>query len=300
MTPRQAGELLLLAALWGASFLFMRVSAGEFGAVALAAVRVAVAAVVLLPIALVRGRGGEMRRHARSIAVVGLVNSALPFIAFSYAAMAITAGLSSIFNATVPLWGALIAWAWLRERLPPARALGLAIGFGGVLGLGWDKASFAAVDGISSGSAIVAVLAATALYGFGANYTRQRLDGVSPLAVAAGSQLAAALVLVPLAALAWPPITPSALAWGAATLLGVLCTGFAYLLFFRLIGQVGPAQAMTVTYLIPLFGVFWGWAVLGEPVTTAMVGWGAVILLGTAIASGVVGGRRMAAARAKP
>ncbi|NWG74042.1 MAG: DMT family transporter, partial [Rubrivivax sp.] len=113
-------------------------------------------------------------------------------------------------------------------------------------------------------------------------------------------QATAALVLVPLAAFAWPAVAPSALAWGAAALLGVLCTGFAYLLFFRLIGQVGPAQAMTVTYLIPLFGVFWGWAVLGEPVPAAMVGWGAVILLGTAVASGVVGGRRAATARAKP
>jgi drug/metabolite transporter (DMT)-like permease len=296
MTPRQVAELLLLAALWGASFLFMRVSAPELGAVALAALRVAVAAALLMPLVLLQGRRAELRRHWRELAVVGAVNSALPFLAFGHAALAINAGLSSIFNATVPLWGALIAWAWLGERLGPLRALGLAIGFGGVIGLGWGKASFTAVDGVSSGSAILACLGATALYGFGANYTRRRLGAVSPLTVAAGSQFAAALLLAVPAALAWPTRVPSATAWGAVLLLGVLCTALAYLLYFRLVAGVGPAQAMSVTYLIPLFGVFWGWAFLDEAVTAAMGLGGLVILLGTALTTGVLGRSGRAAA----
>ncbi|MCI1191352.1 DMT family transporter [Calidifontimicrobium sp. SYSU G02091] len=295
MTPRHSAELLLLSALWGASFLFMRLAAGEFGPVALTAVRVAIGALVLASLLAWHGLLGELRRHWIALTVVGLVSSALPFIAFGYAALAITAGLSSIFNATTPLWGALVAWAWLGERPSALRALGLAIGFAGVLGLGAGKASFtAAGGGVSSGAAILACLAATAMYGFGANYTRRRLAGVAPLTVAAGSQItAAALLALPLP-WAWPAAPPSLVAWGAAVALGVLCTGLAYILYFRLIAQVGAAQAMTVTYLIPLFAVFWGWLVLDETVTPAMAVGGAVILLGTALATGVVGPRQAA------
>jgi drug/metabolite transporter (DMT)-like permease len=218
-------------------------------------------------------------------------------MAFGDAALAITAGLSSIFNATTPLWGARVAWAWLGERLSALRALGLAIGFAGVLGLGWGKASFTAVNGVSSGAAIVACLVATAMYGFGANYTRRRLAGVAPLTVAAGSQItAAALLALPLP-LAWPAAMPSPLAWGAVLGLGVLCSGLAYILYFRLIAQVGAAQAMTVTDLIPRFGVFWGWFVLDEAVTAAMGAGALVILLGTALATGLVGKARTGAAR---
>ncbi len=298
MTPRQTAELLGLSALWGASFLFMRLAAGEFGPVALTAVRVAIGALVLAPLLAWHGLAGELRRHWVAITVVGLVSSVLPFIAFGYAALAITAGLSSIFNATTPLWGALVAWAWLGERLSALRALGLAIGFAGVLGLGWGKASFTAVNGVSSGAAIVACLAATAMYGFGANYTRRRLAGVAPLTVAAGSQItAAALLALPLP-LAWPAAMPSPVAWAAVLGLGVLCSGLAYILYFRLIAQVGAAQAMTVTYLIPLFGVFWGWFVLDEAVTAAMGAGALVILLGTALATGLVGKARTGTARA--
>ncbi len=289
MTRRQGAELLLLAAIWGASFLFMRLGAGEFGALALAAVRVAVAAAVLLPLLALRGHGEALRRHWRPIAIVGLLASALPFVAFAHAALAISAGLSSIFNSTVPLWGALVAWLWLGERPAASRALGLAIGFGGVLALGSGKASFTGgVAGPSTGSAVLACLVASAMYGFAANYTRRALAGVPALATAAGSQLAAAVVLVPAAAWAWPAQPPSPAAWGAALALGVLCTGLAYLLYFRLIERVGAAEAMSVTYLIPLFGVFWGWAALGETVTPAMAVWGAVILAGVAIANGAL------------
>ena len=297
MTPRQTAELLGLSALWGASFLFMRLAAGEFGPVALTAVRVAIGALVLAPLLAWHGLTGELRRHWVAITVVGLVSSVLPFIAFGYAALAITAGLSSILNATTPLWGALVAWAWLGERLSVLRALGLAIGFAGVLGLGWGKASFTAVNGVSSGAAIVACLVATAMYGFGANYTRRRLAGVAPLTVAAGSQItAAALLALPLP-LAWPAAMPSPVAWAAVLGLGMLCSGLAYILYFRLIAQVGAAQAMTVTYLIPLFGVFWGWFVLDEAVTAAMGAGALVILLGTALATGLVGKARTGTAR---
>ncbi len=278
-------ELVALAALWGASFLFMRLGAGEFGAVALAAVRVAGAALFLVPLLLWRGQFGELRRHWHAIAVVGVLNSALPFLFFSYAALSITAGLAGIFNASAPLFGAVVAWWWLKDRPSASRIVGLAIGFVGVAGLAWDKASF---QPGGSGWAVVACLAATLLYGIAANYTKKSLAGVAPLAVAAGSQAAAAVALAVPAAIWWPATLPSAGAWTAAALLAVLCTGTAYLLYFRLIANVGPSNAIAVTFLIPLFAIVWGWLFLGEGITPAMVIGGLVILVGTGLATGVL------------
>lgn len=282
-------ELIALAAIWGASFLFMRLGAAEFGPLALSMLRVGGAALCLLPLLAWQRQTGLLRTHWRAIAVVGLVNSALPFVLFTVAALAINAGLSSIFNATAPLWGALIGALWLKDRLTPSRALGLAIGFAGVLFLAWDKASFKPGEhGVSAGIAILACLAATLCYGFGANYTKRTLQGVPPLAVAAGSQLAAALVLALPGLWTWPAHVPSTTAWWALAALALLCTGVAYLLYFRLIAHVGPARAISVTYLIPVFGVLWGALFLAEAVTPGMLAGCAVILVGTALVTGVV------------
>lgn len=285
MKTSDLSELVGLAALWGASFLFMRLGAAEFGPVALAAVRVAGAALVLLPLLRWRGQVGELRRHWRSIFVVGITNSALPFLGFSYAALSITAGLSSIFNASSPLFAAVLGWLWLKDRPSGPRIAGLAIGFAGVLGLAWEKASFKPGG---SGWAILACLAAALMYGLSANYTKRRLQGVAPLSVAAGSQLSAALVLALPALWWWPAAMPSARAWAMVALLAVLCTGVAYLLYFRLIAHIGPANAITVTFLIPAFAVLWGWLFLAEPLTAAMAVGCAVILLGTALATGLL------------
>ncbi len=282
-------ELLTLAALWGASFLFMRLGAAEFGPVALSALRVGLATLALLPLVLWQGQAALLRTHWRAIAVVGVVNSALPFVLFSIAALAINAGLSSIFNATAPLWGAVIAWAWLGDRLTRVRVAGLAIGFVGVLWLAWDKASFKPGEhGVSAGVAIAACLAATLCYGFGANYAKRKLDGVAPLAVATGSQLAATVALALPALWLWPAVAPSAAAWASVAGLALLCTALAYVLYFRLIAHVGPARAITVTFLVPLFAVLWGALFLGETLTPAMVLGCAVILLGTALITGVL------------
>lgn len=294
MKGTDLGELVALAAIWGASFLFMRLGAGEFGPVALSAVRVAGAALVLLPLLHWHGQVGELRRHWRSIFVVGVTNSALPFLCFSFAALSISAGLSSIFNASSPLFGAMIGWLWLRDRPTPARALGLAIGFAGVIGLAWEKASFRPGG---SGWAIVACLAAALLYGLSANYTKKRLQGVAPMAVAAGSQLSAALLLALPALWWWPAEMPSARAWTMVALLALLCTGLAYLMYFRLIAHVGPANAIAVTFLIPAFAVLWGWLFLAEPLTPAMAVGCGVILLGTALATGVLAPRMAATLR---
>jgi drug/metabolite transporter (DMT)-like permease len=286
---RDLVDLLLLAAIWGASFLFMRVAAPHFGAWPLVFVRVGLASLVLLPLLLWHGQGAALREHWKAIAVVGVLNSGLPFALFTLAALAINAGLSAIFNATTPLWTALIAWFWLSDRPPAQRLLGLAVGFGGVLALAAGKASLQPGEhGISPALAIAACIAAASMYGLAANATKRWLAGVPSLALAAGSQLAAsALAFVP-ALLTWPETLPPARAWGAAVLLAVVCTGVAYVLYFRLIARIGPAGASSVTFLVPLFAVLWGWAFLDEVPTLGMAAGGAVILLGTALATGLV------------
>jgi drug/metabolite transporter (DMT)-like permease len=289
MTRRDRAELLLLGALWGASFLFMRLGAADFGPVVLSALRVGIASLALLPLLLWRGQATALRANWRAIAIVGVVNSALPFVLFSVAALAINAGLSAIFNATAPLWGALIAWAWLGDQLSRPRVAGLAIGFAGVVWLAWDKANFTPGEhGVSAMVAIAACLAATLCYGFGANYAKRRLDQVSPLAVATGSQMAASAALALPALWLWPAAAPSGTAWASVVGLALLCTAAAYLLYFRLIAHLGAARAITVTFLIPVFGLIWGGAFLGEQLTPAMLLGCAVILLGTALTTGVL------------
>lgn len=289
MNTRQVGELLLLAALWGLSFLLMRMGAAEFSAVALVFVRVAGASVLLLPLLLLRGGGAALCQHWRPIVVVGVLNSALPFVLFMVAASVLSAGLMSIFNATAPIWGALIAWWWLGEKLNGTRVLGLVIGLAGVAGLAFSKADFkVGAASISPALGVAACVLAPLLYGIAANYSRRRLAGVAPLAVAAGSQLAAALVLALPAWLWWPAVQPSAQAWASAAVLAVACTALAYLLYFRLIAQVGPAKAIAVTFLIPAFAIAWGGWFLAERPTTAMWVGCAVILLGTGLATGVL------------
>ena len=291
MKANDGAELLGLGALWGASFLFMRLGAAEFGPVALSALRVGLASVVLLPLLFWRGQGAALRMHWRTIGFVGVVNSALPFVLFSVAALAVNAGLSAILNATAPLWGALVAWVWLGDRLNRARMLGLAIGFAGVLWLAWDKASLKPGEhGVSATVAIGACLLATLCYGFAAHYVKRRLNGVAPIAVAAGSQLAATVALALPAWWLWPAVAPSTVAWASAAGLALLCTALAYLLYFRLIVNMGAAGAVSVTYLIPVFGLAWGAVFLGERLTPPMLLGCAVILLGTALATGVLKG----------
>jgi drug/metabolite transporter (DMT)-like permease len=289
MKPCDLADLLLLAALWGASFLFMRIAAPDFGAAPLAALRVAGAAMLLLPMLTLRGAWPALRRHWWPIAVVGLCNSALPFTLFAHAALSIEAGVSAILNATSPLFGVLFAALWLREpsngwRLAglPVALIGVALLVGGRIGL---KAGAAAAD---AAVAIALCLSAAVLYGFSANYARRSLSGVPPLAIAAGSQAAAALLLAPAAALTWPAATAPWTAWVAVLALALPCTGVAYVLYFRLIANVGAARAITVTFLVPAFAVLWGAMFLGEAVDAGMLVGGVVILAGTALATGLL------------
>ncbi len=202
MATRDLIDLVALGALWGASFLFMRVAAPAFGPVPLIAVRVAIAALVLLP--LLRKDGvGQARTAVGPLVLVGAINTAIPFTLLAYAALTLPAGLSSVLNASVPLFGAVIGFLWLQHRPTRQRMLGLGVGFIGVLALAWPR--------LTSGSdwrAVAAALVAAILYGLSAHVTQRSLSGVRPLVVAAGSLTAAAVMLAPLAVLTWPRATP--------------------------------------------------------------------------------------------
>lgn len=280
---------MLLAAIWGSSFLFTRLGTVEFGALPTAGVRVAIASLFLLPLLLWRGLGPQLARHWPRVFLVGLLNSGIPFACFAFALLSISTGLSSILNATVPLFGAVVAWIWLKDRPHGWRTLGLAIGFVGVAMLAWDKASFKPdAAGLSSGWAVLACLLACLCYGIAASFTKKYLSGLPTLVTAAGSQLGATLGLALPALWFWPKQTPSITAWLSLVWVGVVCTGVAYVLYFRLIERVGPARALTVTFVVPVFAVFYGALFLHETVNAWMLLCAAIIVCGTALAAGLV------------
>ena len=288
MKFRDGLELTVLAAIWGSSFLFMRIAAPEFGPIPLIATRVAVAAVFLAAIVAARGGMRDIYTHWGRLFVLGALSSAIPFTLFAYAVLSVTAGFASILNATVPLFGAIVAYVWLGDTLGPLRIAGLVIGFVGVIVLVSDRIVFTSGG---SGWAVMAGLSASFLYGIGASFTKRKLAEVDPLVNATGSQIGAALLLLIPAFIFWPSQNPSWLSWTSALVLGILCTGIALLFFFRLIARIGPARTITLTYLIPAFGVLWGFLFLNEPVSASMVAGSAVILLGTALASGLIAPR---------
>ena len=282
-------DLLLLGALWGASFLFMRVGAAEFGALPTAAVRVAIATLFLLPIALWRGQGPALVQHWKATLGIGIFNSGLPFALFCFALLTITAGLAAVLNATAPMFGALVAWAWFSERPRGSQVVGLVIGFAGVVLLAGHTVGLrSGADGHAALWAVLACLAGCACYGVAASATRRWLVGVPALATATGSQIGATLFLALPAAWSWPARFPGATAWWALLVLGVLCTGVAYILYFRLIASAGPARALTVTFLVPVFAVFYGAVFLGEPVTGWTLACAAVIVCGVALSTGML------------
>jgi drug/metabolite transporter (DMT)-like permease len=280
-------EFVLLAAIWGASFLLMKLGAADFGPFLTAFLRVLLASAFLLPLLIWRGQIDALKKNYKAILFVGMLNSGIPFALFSFAVLHITTGLSSILNATTPLWGALIAWLWLKDKPAGSRILGLVIGFAGVAALSWDKASFKPGSS-AAGYAVLACLLATLCYGIAASFTKKHLTGVPPLASATGSQMGAALLLAVPGFMSIPAQAPGLSAWVAIILLAFFCTAVAYVLYFRIIERAGPARAVAVTFLIPVFGVAYGAILLSEKITLTMIVCGAIIVLGTALSTGVL------------
>jgi len=287
MKPADFLQLVVLGAIWGASFLFTRIAVPTFGPTWLVGIRIASGGVFLLAAAVVLRRSltGDRRTadSMRHYLLLGLLNTACPFLLFAYAAMSLSASLLSILNSTAPLWGTLIG-AVLTRTLPTARVLvGLAAGSGGVTMLVLKDSS---AMNATSMLPVLAAIAAPVCYGLASHYARLRTGHLEPLAVAHGSMWGALASLAPAFAFAPAPAMPTAGVAAAALALGVLCTGVAYLLYFRLLRDVGATSALTVTFLIPAFGILWGVLFLGEPFGAATVLGAAIVLIGTSLVTG--------------
>ncbi len=275
-------RLLLLAAIWGASFLFIRIAVPTLGPAFLMNGRVLFAAVFLLLVALVLKKRLLLVEHWRHYLQLGFINSALPFLLFAYAAGVLTASLLSVVNATAPIWGALIGILFYRQPMSVKVFCGLVLGVSGVAILvGFDPVL------LQPGAllAVAAAASAACCYGIATHYTR-RAKRIEPFANAHGSMWGALCCLLP-ATVVFPvqqSLTPGVAL--AVLTLGVLCTGVAYLLYFKLVQEVGATSTLTVTFLIPVFGVLWGWLFLQEQIGWHTLGGSLTVLTGTALVTG--------------
>ena len=282
MPATDLARLLMLAGLWGGSFAFMRVAVPALGPFWLAFLRVAFAFAALFALAMLQRDVPPLRERWRDYLFIGVVNSALPFVLFCYAEQHITASAAAILNATSPFFGAIVAALWLREPLTLRQLGGMSLGLAGVaLLVGWQPEPL-------SGSLLAASLAclvAALCYGIASVYAKVRMAAVPSSATALYSQLAATIALAPAVAVVPAPAPPSMLVAANVLALALASTALAYRIYFRLIANVGPARALTVTFLIPLFGVLWGAAFLGEPLARNTLSGCALVLAGTWLAT---------------
>lgn len=275
MTPIDLLLLFALASLWGGSYFFIRVAVPAFGPAALVALRVVIGGLLLWGVARALRRPITVRKHLPRLAILGLLNAALPYMLISAAELHLTASFAAILGATVPLFAAVMGARLLDERLSASRIAGLALGVVGVaVMVGWGPMTLDVATTLS----IFAMLVASASYASSGIYTKLKLKGVSTYSLALGQQIGALVWLVAPAVVFVPKHVPSLAATGALFALGVLSTGVAYLIFFRLLERVGPTKTTTVTYLIPFVGMLMGAMMLGEPLTGGMVG-GLVLVL---------------------
>ena len=272
-------RLVVLAIIWSASFVFIRVLAPVLGPVWVATARLLFggAALVLAFVALRRHL--DVARHWRAYLFVGVLNTSLPFLLFAYAALTLPASYLVILNAALPLFGAVASSVWLGERLTAAKMTGLAAGAAGVMLV--SRAGPVAPDATFA-IAVAASLGAVLCYALAGVWVKRRAATLPSLAMAGWSQLLGGIALLPLAALApvHGPITFGVVV--NVLLLALVCSAVAYVLYFRLIADVGPTRAMTVTFLMPAFGMLWGFLLLDETITFAMVAGAALIVGGTA------------------
>jgi drug/metabolite transporter (DMT)-like permease len=279
--------LLSLAALWGASFLFIKIGVRELAPTTLVCVRLAIGAVTLAPVACAtlgtRTVVRETRVHWRPLVLVGLVNSSIPIVSLSWAETRIDSGLAAVIQASAPLFTALLALRFSRaEVVSGARLAGLIVGFGGV----------ALLVGAQPSGDVVAALAVTfsaLCYAVAALYSARVLAHVPPLVTAVGALTAATLALIPFAAIQLPSHFPSWEVTGAVLALGIGGTGVAYVLYYALLSGAGASRSILITYLVPALALAYGALFLGEPMTVAAVSGLVLVLAGVALGTGVVG-----------
>ncbi|WP_039988517.1 DMT family transporter [Vibrio owensii] len=282
MTAASFFRLLCLAAIWGGSFLFMRVAANTFGPAYLIEFRVGFAAIALLLISIYLKKKLSFTAHTKHFFIIGLFNTAAPFLFFAYAAQTLNASTLSILNSTAPIWGALIGFIWYRSPLTKKAILGMAIGITGVAVLvGWSAVKI----GEEAILPIIASLLAACSYGIATNYTKNAPQ-IPAFNNAHGSMWAAVIWVLPLLPFLPMRAEPTSIEWSSVVALGVVCTGLAYLLYFRLVSEVGPASALSVTFLIPVFGILWGYLILDEPIGFNTIIGTILVLSGTMLVTG--------------
>lgn len=297
MRPIDIAGLLTLALLWGCAYLFMRSAVPEFGPVPMVSLRMLIAALVLLPVLIARRGWPQVRRNLGTLAIMGLPFTALPFLMLAFASLALIAAKVAILQATAPLFAALVGHLWLNERIGRLRMLGLAIGFAGVVLLVWGRFEMTLTG---TGPAILAALAASAIWGLSGNFARVRMAGIDPIAMTFGNLGIAGLSLLPFAILWWPEQAPSLRAWLEVLFLGVASSGLGFMLYFWLLKRIGAVRAISVTFLNPPVAMVAGALYLGEGITLQMFIGCAVILVGTALGLGLVGPRALPVAPVVP
>lgn len=258
-------QLVILGAIWGGSFLFTRIAVNDFGPVPLVEMRLALGSLLLLPF-LWRDRARFSLQRWPMMALIAAINSALPFLLFAWAAERAPAGVGAIANGMTALCAALMGFLFFHEKLAARQSIALVMGFTGIIVLASGR-----MAGMSVGWASIAGGLASLLYGLGIHMARRHLQGLPSAALASATLGSAALLTAPFAVATWPSHSIPLISWLSAGALGALCTGIAFAVFYRLIGRIGANRTSIVTYLIPPFGVAWGWLFLHEPVTATMV-----------------------------
>ena len=283
-------RFLSLAAIWGSSYMFMRIAVPAFGPLPMVLLRLTGAALFFLPWLLRPQIRALLRGHVAGLFLLGAINSAIPFSLLAFSMLRLQAGYAAILGATVPMFAVAIDAVWWRHPLSKQRLFGLALGFGGVVTLAWDHFDFGAGG---SGWAVLATLAASACYGCAAHFGKHYFAGQPVMLPAAGSMLASAIMVAPLGYWLWPARAPPPSDWLAVGVLAIACTACAYLLYYRLIARISATALTGVAFVIPVFGVLWGALFLHEQVTAHIVTGMLITLAGTAFTTGLVGGLRL-------
>jgi drug/metabolite transporter (DMT)-like permease len=271
--------------MWGASYLFMRYAVPHMGPVLLIELRVLIAGLALLAFLHLTGGTVGWRKHWRAYLFVGAVGLALPFVLIAEALTTIDASTAAILNALSPLFASIVAALWIRDPITPAKAAGIALCLAGTAVLvGWTPAPMSRQELFAASLSVIA----TALYGYTIVFTKVRLKEASPLGTAAGTLLMAALAMLPFTPVTRDVAAIPPMAWLAMLGLALVSTTVAFIFYYRLIADVGPVKAITVTLLVPVFGMLWGVAFLGEPLTPGRLAGCAIILAGCSLILGLV------------
>ena len=268
--------MTLLSAMWGASYLFMRIAGPVLGSVPLMGVRVLLAGTALLLFSAAAGKPPDFRSHWRQFLVLGAIGNAIPFVLIANAVLDLNVSLAAILNATTPMFAALIAAVWMHDSFGPRKILGALLGVTGVAVLvGWSPLPVTATTLLAAGQALLASF----FYGLTVVYARLRFQTISPLHTAVGQLCGSSVLLLPFTLALWPSRPPTWPAVIAVLGLAFACSALAYLIYFHLIRAAGPVKTSTVTFLVPFFSILWGKAFFMEPMTPGIFAGLGVILL---------------------